>query len=129
MREWSLITNHGLVLAAISRDSKQTIREIGDAAGIMERTAYGIVVDLEKAGYIKRTKVGTRNIYAIKHDMPLVSRLSDASVGDLLALFGRQHPIVNANKIAADYDKGALDITFPKAPEVKPNKITVAAKK
>ena len=91
MREWSLITNHGLVLAAISKDSKQTIREIGDAAGITERTAYGIVVDLEKAGYIKRTKVGTRNVYAINPDMPLVSRLSDASVGDLLALFGWQH--------------------------------------
>ena len=91
MREWSLITNHGLVLAAISRDSKQTIREIGDVAGITERTAYGIVVDLEKAGYIKRTKLGTRNTYAINPDTPLVSRLSDASVGDLLALFGWQH--------------------------------------
>ena len=91
MREWSLITNHGLVLAAISRDSKQTIREIGDAAGITERTAYGIVVDLEKAGYIQRTKVGTRNSYAINHGMPLVSRLSDASVGDLLAIFSRRH--------------------------------------
>ena len=91
MREWSLITNHGLVLAAISRDSKQTIREIGDDVGVTERTAYGIVVDLEKAGYIKRTKVGARNMYAINPDMPLVSRLSDASVGDLLALFGWQH--------------------------------------
>lgn len=91
MRGWTLITNHGLVLAAISRDSKQTIREIGDAAGITERTAYGIVVDLEKAGYIKRAKVGTRNMYTINPDMPLVSTLSDASVGDLLALFvGRQ---------------------------------------
>ena len=90
MREWSLITNHGLVLAAISRDSKQTIREIGDAAGITERTAYGIVVDLEKAGYIKRTKVSTRNMYVINPDMPLVNRLSDACVGDLLALFGWQ---------------------------------------
>lgn len=90
MREWSLITNHGLVLAAISRNSKKTIREIGDDVGITERTAYGIVVDLEKAGYIKRTKVGTRNVYAIKHDLPLVSRMSDASVGDLLALFGWQ---------------------------------------
>ena len=91
MREWSLITNHGLVLAAISSNSKKTIREIGDDVGITERTAYGIVVDLEKAGYIKRTKVGTRNMYAINPDMPLVSRLSDASVGDLLTLFGWQH--------------------------------------
>jgi DNA-binding Lrp family transcriptional regulator len=91
VREWSLITNHGFVLAVISRNSKKTIREIGDDVGITERTAYGIVVDLEKAGYIKRTKVGTRNMYAINPDMPLVSRLSDASVGDLLALFGWQH--------------------------------------
>jgi DNA-binding Lrp family transcriptional regulator len=90
MREWSLITNHGLVLAAISRDAKQTIRGIGDTVGITERTAYGIVVDLEQAGYIKVTKVGTRNMYKINPDMPLVSRLSDASVGDLLALFARQ---------------------------------------
>ena len=91
MKEWSLITNHGLVLAAISRNSKKTIRQIGDDVGITERTAYGIVVDLDNAGYIKRTKVGTRNMYAINPDMPLVSRLSDASVGDLLELFGWQH--------------------------------------
>ena len=91
MKEWSLITNHGLVLAAISRNSKKTIREIGDDVGFTERTAYGIVVDLEKAGYIKRTKVGTRNMYTINPDMPLVKRLSDASVGDLLKLFGWQH--------------------------------------
>ena len=96
MKEWSLITNHGLVLAAISRNSKKTIRQIGDDVGITERTAYGIVVDLEKAGYIKITKVGTRNTYEINPDMPLISRLSDASVGDLLALFdgqARKEPI------------------------------------
>ena len=88
MREWSLITNHGLVLAAISKNPKKTIRETGDDVGLTERTTYGILVDLEKAGYIKKSKVGTRNEYAIDPDMPLVNRLSDASVGDLLALFG-----------------------------------------
>ena len=90
MREWGLITSHGLVLAAISRNSKKTIREIGDDVGLTERRAHKIIVDLEKAGYIKRTKVGTRNMYAINADMPLVSRLSDASVGDLLALFAKR---------------------------------------
>ena len=49
MKEWSLITNHGLVLAAISRNSNETIRQIGDDVGITERTAYGIVVDLERS--------------------------------------------------------------------------------
>ena len=92
MKEWGLITNHGLVLAAISRNSNETIRQIGDDVGITERTAYGSVVDLERSGYIKRAKVGTRNTYTINHDMPLLSRLSDASVGDMLALFGWQNP-------------------------------------
>ena len=36
---------------------------------------------------------------------------------------------VDAGKIEANYDKGVLEISLPKAPEVKPKKITVAAKK
>ena len=91
MREWSLITSHGLVLAAISRDSRKTARQIGDDVGVTERRAHRIIVDLEQAGYIKRTKVGNRNVYTINPDVLLISRLSDASVGDLLALFGWQH--------------------------------------
>ena len=37
--------------------------------------------------------------------------------------------VVDVSKIEANYDKGVLEITLPKAPEVKPKKITVAAKK
>jgi HSP20 family protein len=36
---------------------------------------------------------------------------------------------VDASKIEANYDKGVLEITLPKAPEVKPKKIAVAIKK
>ena len=36
---------------------------------------------------------------------------------------------VDASKIEANFDKGVLEITLPKAPEVKPKKIIVAAKK
>ena len=36
---------------------------------------------------------------------------------------------VEINKIEANYDKGVLEIILPKAPEVKPKKIPVAAKK
>jgi HSP20 family protein len=38
-------------------------------------------------------------------------------------------PIVDTSKIEANYDKGVLEISLPKAPEVKPKRITVAAKK
>ncbi len=91
MGEWSLITSHGLVLAAISRNSRRTAREIGDDVGITERRAHKIIVDLDEAGYIKRTRVGNRNVYTINPDVPLGSRFSDASVGDLLALFNGRH--------------------------------------
>ncbi|RJQ41306.1 MAG: Hsp20/alpha crystallin family protein [Dehalococcoidia bacterium] len=37
-------------------------------------------------------------------------------------------PTVDASKIEASYDKGVLGITIPKAPEIKPKKITVATK-
>jgi hypothetical protein len=106
MRELSLVTSHGLVLAAISRNSRRTTREIGDAVGITERRAHKIIVDLEKAGYCKRTKVGNRNVYTINPEMPLGGRLSDASVGDLLALFGWQRP--GKNKEAQDSASGRL---------------------
>ncbi|RPJ62891.1 MAG: Hsp20/alpha crystallin family protein [Dehalococcoidia bacterium] len=36
---------------------------------------------------------------------------------------------VDSSKIDADYDKGVLEITLPKAPEVKAKKITVATRK
>jgi DNA-binding Lrp family transcriptional regulator len=88
MEDWSLFTSHGLVLAAISRNSQKTTREIGDDVGITERRAHRIIVELEQAGYIKRTRVGNRNIYTINPDVPLKIRFSDASVGDLLKLFG-----------------------------------------
>ena len=90
MEEWSLFTSYGLVLAAISRSSNKTTREIGDDVGITERRAHKIIVELEHAGYIKRTKVGNRNEYTINADVPLKTRFGDASVGDLLKLFGWQ---------------------------------------
>jgi len=53
---------------------------------------------------------------------------SEASYGS----FSRSIAIpstVNADKIEASFDKGVLEITLPKAPEVKAKKITLAAKK
>jgi len=86
--EWALFSSHGLVLASISRNTQKTARQIGDDVGITERRAIMIIKDLEQAGYIERMRDGRRNTYRINHDAPLVPRLSDAPVGDLLALFG-----------------------------------------
>jgi predicted transcriptional regulator len=91
MREWTLISHHGLVLASISRDQEKTAREISKDVGITERTTHKIIIDLEQGGYISRVKNGRRNVYRIHPDMPLRNTMSDAAVGELLELFG-WHP-------------------------------------
>ena len=88
MIEWSFITNHGLVLAAIARHPRSTARELGDDVGITERTAHKIIVDLEEAGYITKTKAGRKNKYTIHPDMPLAEEATDAAVGELLVMLG-----------------------------------------
>ena len=88
MREWTLISHHGLVLASISKNPEKTAHEISDDVGITERTAHKIIMDLEQAGYITRAKNGRRNVYRIHPDMPLRNAMSDAAVGQLLELFG-----------------------------------------
>jgi DNA-binding MarR family transcriptional regulator len=91
MKEWTLFSNHGLVLASISKSPQKTAREIGDDVGVTERTAHKIIIELEQAGYISRTKNGRRNVYKINPDAPLLGTMSDAAIGELLELFGWQH--------------------------------------
>ena len=91
VKDWTLFSNHGLVLASISRNPQKTAREIGDSVGVTERTAHKIIIELEQAGYIERTKNGRRNVYKINADAPILDTMSDAAVGKLLELFGWQH--------------------------------------
>jgi len=88
MPEWSFITNHGLILAAIARHPRSTAREIGDAAGVTERAAHKIINDLEREGYITKNKVGRQNQYRIHSNVPLKDEVSDAAVGELLVMLG-----------------------------------------
>ncbi len=88
MSEWAFITTHGLVLASIAKHPRSTARDIGDTVGVTERTAHKIIIDLEEAGYITKTKVGRKNKYTIHPDMPLADQSSDAAVGELLVMLG-----------------------------------------
>jgi len=86
MADWTFITNHGLVLASIAKNPEKTARKISGDAGITERTAHKIIIDLEQEGYIERVKVGRQNTYRIHPDVPI--RTGDAAVGELLAMLG-----------------------------------------
>jgi len=86
MSEWKFITSHGLVLASIARGRGKTAREIGDEVGVTERTTHKIILDLEEDEYITKTKVGNRNKYRIRPEVPI--KATDTAVGELLELLG-----------------------------------------
>ena len=81
---WTFITNHGLVLSYIFHNPSHTAREIANHVGVTERTTHKIIMDLEKEGYITKTKVGRNNAYRIHPDVPI--KTANASVGELLMM-------------------------------------------
>jgi DNA-binding MarR family transcriptional regulator len=84
---WSFLTNHARVLICIAEDPGIRLREIGEAVGITERAAHRIVGELADAGYVSRRRVGRRNRYTIRSDLPVPDALArNRRVGDLLAV-------------------------------------------
>jgi DNA-binding MarR family transcriptional regulator len=64
-RRWSFVTNHARVLGCIAGDPNARLRDIASAIGVTERTAAQIVGDLERGGYLTKTRDGRRNQYAV----------------------------------------------------------------
>jgi Winged helix-turn-helix DNA-binding len=84
---WTFLTNHARVLLCISQDPGIRLRDIADRVGITERSAFAIVLDLARAGYVVKEKDGRRNRYRIQADLPLPEPSSrERTVGEILAL-------------------------------------------
>jgi DNA-binding transcriptional ArsR family regulator len=87
MAEWSFLTNHARVLVCIAHDPGVRLRDIAASVGITERTAYGIVTDLTKAGYVVKDKDGRRNRYRIETQLPLRETVGrEQTIGELLGV-------------------------------------------
>ncbi|HZB34482.1 MAG TPA: winged helix-turn-helix domain-containing protein [Gaiellaceae bacterium] len=68
---WRFVTNHAHVLECIAADPNARLRDIAETVGITERTAAQIVNDLERAGYVTKTRDGRRNQYQVHDALPL----------------------------------------------------------
>ena len=91
MKEWNLITVHGLVLLYISRHLQCTMREMAAAINVTERTIKRVLGDLDMAGYVTWKRTGKGNIYEMNSTKGLKHELArDVMVGDLLHLLGRE---------------------------------------
>jgi DNA-binding IclR family transcriptional regulator len=88
MTDWTFLSSYGLVLVSVAKNPEKSARDIGDDVGLTERTTHKIIVELERAGYITRKKVGRKNTYRIHPDMPVRDTVTDSSIGELLASLG-----------------------------------------
>jgi DNA-binding transcriptional regulator PaaX len=85
---WTFLTNHGHVIITLSRQPDARVRDIAATVGITERATQAILTDLERGGYVTRTRVGRRNTYQLHADRPLRHPAeADHEIGDLVNLF------------------------------------------
>ena len=72
--EWSLLSNHGLIMTTIARRPDLRLREIAAQVGITERAVQTLVGgDLVRAGYLERIREGRRNRYVVRGDQPITT--------------------------------------------------------
>lgn len=87
MGDWTFLTNHARALLLIAQDPEIRLRDLAGSLGVTERTAYGIVADLDEAGYVVKQKDGRRNRYLIQEHLPLREELSrERTIGEILNL-------------------------------------------
>jgi hypothetical protein len=85
--EWSFLTNHAQALLCIAHDPGARLIDIAADLGITERTAYGIVNDLAKGGYVVKQRAGRRNRYEVQGHVPLPGpTVRSTTVGEVLAV-------------------------------------------
>ena len=68
---WRFVTNYAHVLVCIAADPTARLRDIAAAVGVTERTAAQLVGDLERAGYLTKSREGRRNRYEVHDELPL----------------------------------------------------------
>ena len=87
MPRWSFLTNHAQVLLYLAHDPDARLIDIAAALGITERSAFTIVNDLARAGYVVKKKDGRRNRYEVQSHLVVPGPvIRSTTVEQLLAL-------------------------------------------
>jgi hypothetical protein len=86
---WTFLSTHGHVLLAVAHDPRAKVADVAARVGISPRATLTVLDDLERAGYLRRTKVGRRTHYAVDTDRPMRHpATAHHPVGDLLDVLG-----------------------------------------
>ncbi|GAC1593061.1 MAG: helix-turn-helix domain-containing protein [Acidimicrobiales bacterium] len=85
--KWTFLTNHARAMLFIAEHPDARLRDVASALNVTERTAFGIVADLNDAGYVLKERDGRRNRYQIQAEVLLDDPVSAArTIGDVLDL-------------------------------------------
>lgn len=68
---WTFLSNHAHVLLLIAKEPEIRLRDVAIQVGITERAVQRIVADLEAGSYIERERIGRRNRYKVRRELPL----------------------------------------------------------
>ena len=71
MPQYQFLTNHAQVLLCIAHDPGIRLRDIAQTVGVTERSAHRIVSQLVEDGYVARERIGRRNVYKVRPELPL----------------------------------------------------------
>ncbi|CAB4673478.1 MAG: MarR family transcriptional regulator [Actinobacteria bacterium] len=87
-KQWTFLSNHGHILIHLACNPEARVRDIAAAIGVTERSALGIISDLENEGYINVGKIGRRNKYKVNSKLKFRHSMeSHKSIGDLIKIF------------------------------------------
>jgi DNA-binding transcriptional ArsR family regulator len=90
---WSFLTNHARAILYIAGNPDARLRDLAEAIGVTERTAFGIVADLTEAGHVEKEREGRRNRYHVRIELPLPDPIAaKRTLGELLDLLVEQEP-------------------------------------
>ena len=67
---WYLVSSHGAVLFYIAVHPECTIRQIADEMALTQRTVWGLIGDLRRAGMLHVRRDGRRHHYTVNLDAP-----------------------------------------------------------
>lgn len=87
-KPWTFLSNHGHVLVYLANHPLARLKDISQAVGITERSAQGIVADLQAEGYLEIEKTGRQNKYKLfaqarfRHPAE-----AEHQIGELLSIF------------------------------------------
>jgi len=90
---WAFLTTHAYVLRCLSLFPMLTLREVAERIGITERAVQRIVAELEREGYLVRTREGRRNRYELREGKPRRPLDPSLPLRELLGLPGEPAPM------------------------------------